>query len=98
MHTLAAMAGLRFAGTYASPAGKMASSLDRITIEPHKRSGRLCIRGMRITGYEVLDYLAPGMSEAEILAGVPYLELEDIRAALAFASGLQRRPMSVPSV
>ena len=59
---------------------------DRITIEPGKRSGKPCIRGLRITVYDVLDYLAGGMSEEQILADFPDLEREDIRAALAFAA------------
>ena len=64
---------------------------DRITIEPGKRSGKQCIRGMRITVYDVLDYLAGGMSEDELLADFPDLEREDIRAALAFAADRERR-------
>jgi uncharacterized protein (DUF433 family) len=75
----------------------MANLLDRITIEPDKRGGKPCIRGMRITAYDILDYLASGMSEAEILADFPYLETEDIRASLAFAASLERRFMSIPS-
>ena len=63
----------------------------RITIEPGKRSGQPCIRGMRITVYDVLDYLAGGMSEDELLADFPDLEREDIRAALAFAADRERR-------
>jgi len=59
---------------------------ERITIEPGKRSGKPCIRGLRITVYDVLDYLAGGMSEEQILADFPDLEREDIRAALAFAA------------
>ena len=69
---------------------------DRITIEPGKRSGKPCIRGMRITVSDVLDYLASGMSEGEILAELPDLEKEDIKAALAFAADRERRLMSVP--
>jgi uncharacterized protein (DUF433 family) len=69
---------------------------DRITIEAGKRSGKPCIRGMRITVSDVLDYLASGMSEAEILAELPDLEREDIRAALAFAAERERRLMSLP--
>lgn len=60
----------------------------RITIEPDKRGGKPCIRGMRITVYDVLGYLASGMTESEILADFPYLEPEDIRASLAFAADL----------
>jgi len=69
---------------------------DRITIEPGKRSGKACIRGMRITVSDVLDYLASGMSEDEILAEFPDLEKDDIKAALAFAAERERRLMSVP--
>ena len=64
---------------------------ERITIEPDKRGGKPCIRGMRITVYDVLDYLASGMTEGEILADFPYLEAEDIRASLAFAADIQRK-------
>ena len=64
---------------------------ERITIEPGKRSGKPCIRGLRITVYDILDYLAGGMSEDEILADFPDLEREDIRAALAFAANRERR-------
>ena len=70
------------------------SSMDyreRITIEPGKRGGKPCLRGLRITVYDVLDYLAGGMSEDEILADFPDLEREDIRAALAFAADRERR-------
>jgi uncharacterized protein (DUF433 family) len=69
---------------------------ERITIEPGKRSGKPCIRGMRITVSDVLDYLASGMSEEEILAELPDLEKEDIKAALAFAAERERRMMSLP--
>jgi uncharacterized protein (DUF433 family) len=69
---------------------------ERITIEPDKRGGRPCIRGMRITVYDVLEYLASGMTEAEILADFPYLEAEDIRACLAFAADRERKLMVVP--
>jgi len=54
-----------------------------ITIEPGKRSGKPCVRGMRITVYDVLDYLAAGMSEGEIRYDFPELTSEDIRACLA---------------
>ena len=57
-----------------------------ITIEPGKRSGKPCVRGLRITVYDVLGWLAAGMSEAEILADFPELTLQDIRAVLAFAA------------
>ncbi|HEY2800394.1 MAG TPA: DUF433 domain-containing protein [Chthoniobacterales bacterium] len=62
-----------------------------ITIEPGKRSGKSCIRGLRITDYDVLDYLASGMSHAEILQDFPYLTEEDIRACLAFAADRERK-------
>lgn len=67
---------------------------DRITIEPGKRGGKPCIRGLRITVYDVLEYLASGMSEAEILADFPDLTSEDIRACLAFAANRERRLMT----
>jgi uncharacterized protein (DUF433 family) len=63
----------------------------RITIEPGKRGGKPCIRGLRITVYDVLDWLAQGMSEAEITADYPELTVEDIRAALAYAANREHR-------
>ncbi len=68
---------------------------DRITIEPGKRGGKPCIRGMRITVYDILGYLASGMSESEILHDFPELEPEDIRASLAFAADIPRKLMGV---
>jgi uncharacterized protein (DUF433 family) len=68
-----------------------------VTIEPGKRGGKPCIRGLRITVYDVLEYLASGMSEAEILADFPDLTSDDIRACLAFAADRERRLMSVPA-
>ena len=62
-----------------------------IVIDPAVRSGKPCIRGMRITVSDVLDYLASGMSEAEILADFPELTPEDIRACLSFAADRERR-------
>ena len=70
--------------------------LDRITLDPEKRGGKPCIRGLRITVYDVLEYLASGMTEAEILADFPDLEREDIRAVLAFAAERERRLVSIP--
>lgn len=67
-----------------------------ITIEPGKRGGKPCIRGLRITVYDVLDYLAGGMSEAQILADFPDLTREDVRACLAFAADRERRPIGIP--
>jgi uncharacterized protein (DUF433 family) len=65
---------------------------DRITIEPGKRSGQPCIRGMRITVRDVLEYLAGGMSVEEVLEDFPELTIEDIRACLAFAANQIPRP------
>jgi uncharacterized protein (DUF433 family) len=62
-----------------------------ITIEPGKRSGKPCIRGMRITVYDILEYLAGGMSEAEILADFSELTAEDIKACLAFAADREKK-------
>ena len=67
---------------------------DRISIEAGKRGGKPCIRGMRITVYDVLDYLASGMSEQEILDDFPDLTRDDIRACLAFAADRERRLVS----
>jgi uncharacterized protein (DUF433 family) len=68
---------------------------DYITIEPDKRGGKPCIRGMRITVYDVLDYLASDMTEAEILEDFPDLTHEDIRACLAFAADRERKLLMV---
>ncbi len=68
---------------------------DLIVIEPGKRSGKPCIRGLRSTVYDVLEYLASGMTEAEILADFPDLTTEDIRACLAFAADRERRLRSI---
>jgi len=57
-----------------------------ITIEPGKRGGKPCIRGMRITVYDVLEYVASGMSQEEILKDFPYLTKEDILASLSYAT------------
>lgn len=62
-----------------------------ITIEPGKRSGKPCIRGMRITVQDVLEYLAGGMSEQEILSDFPELTREDILACIAFAADRERK-------
>jgi uncharacterized protein (DUF433 family) len=59
---------------------------DRITIEPGKRSGQPCIRGLRVTVSDILGWLAAGMNEEEILADFPYLEREDIIAAVEYGS------------
>ena len=62
-----------------------------ITIEPGKRSGQPCIRGMRITVQDVLEYLAGGMTLEEVLIDFPELTSEDIRACLAYAADRERR-------
>ncbi len=67
-----------------------------ITVDSGKRGGKPCIRGLRITVYDVLEYLASGMSEDEILADFPDLERDDIRASLAFAADRERRLVSLP--
>lgn len=64
-----------------------------ITIEPGKRGGKPCIRGMRITVYDVLEYLASGMSVPEILDDFPYLTEEDIRACLQYAADREKQMM-----
>jgi len=63
---------------------------DRISIEPGKRGGKPCIRGLRITVYDVLDQLAAGMSPQEIVEDFPELEVADIQACLAFAADRER--------
>ena len=66
-----------------------------ITIEPGKRSGKPCIRGMRMTVYDVLEYLASGMAQEEILEDFPCLTKEDILACLAFAADREKRLMVI---
>lgn len=68
-----------------------------ITIEPEKMGGQPCIRGLRITVYDILDYLASGMSEVEVLRDFPDLTRDDIRAALAFAADMGRKTVYLPS-
>jgi uncharacterized protein (DUF433 family) len=65
--------------------------LARITLEPGKRGGKPCIRGMRITVYDVLGWMAAGMSIPEILSDYPELETDDILACLAFAAEREQR-------
>ena len=65
---------------------------DIITIEPGKRGGKPCIRGMRITVYDVLEYLASGMTQDEILRDFPYLTEEDILACLSYPSEHGNKP------
>jgi uncharacterized protein (DUF433 family) len=63
-----------------------------ITVEPGKRSGQPCIRGMRITVRDILEYLAGGMTVDELLADFPELTAEDVRACFAYAAGQLDRP------
>ena len=75
--------------------GNTMSYEDIITIEPGKRGGQPCIRGMRITVYDVLSYLAAGMTEQEVLQDFPYLTHEDILACLAYAAEREHRMLVV---
>lgn len=70
---------------------------DYITFDPNKRGGKPCVRGLRITVYEVLEYLASDMSEDEILADFPDLTREDLKACIAFAADRERKLMTVPA-
>jgi uncharacterized protein (DUF433 family) len=70
---------------------------DYITIDPDMRGGKPCIRGMRITVQDVLEYLASGMTEEEILDDFPDLTREDIKACLAFAADRERKLLTVPA-
>ena len=70
---------------------------DIITIEPGKRSGKPCIRGMRITVQDILEYLAGGMTEEQILADFPELTSDDIKACLAFAADRERKLFVAPA-
>jgi len=71
----------------------MASLLDRITVDPEMCGGRPCIRGLRIRVKDILDMLAGGSSRAEILRDYPYLEDDDITAALEYASRATDHPV-----
>lgn len=73
------------------PEASMNDKVQRITLEAGKRGGRPCIRGMRITVYDVLGWLASGMSEGDILNDYPEIEREDIRACLLFAANRESR-------
>ena len=65
--------------------------LNIITMEPGKRGGKPCVRGLRVTVYDVLENLASGMTHADILNEFPYLTEDDIRACLAFAADRERK-------
>lgn len=67
----------------------------RITLDPIKRGGRPCIRNLRISVYDVLDMLAEGMNEADIIEDFPELEIADIRACLAFAADREHKLYTV---
>ncbi len=68
-----------------------------ITIEPGKRGGKPCIRGLRITVYDVLEYLSSGMSVDDIVSDFPDLTPDDVRACLAFAADREKRLVKVPA-
>jgi uncharacterized protein (DUF433 family) len=69
---------------------------DRITIDSDRRSGKPCIKGTRMTVTDVLEYLASGMTHAEVLKDFPYITEEDIRACLAFAADRERMLHTIP--
>lgn len=69
--------------------------LERITLEPGKRGGKPCIRGLRITVYDVLSYLSSGMTTDALLADFPELTEEDVRACLAFAADRERQHLQL---
>ncbi|MEL6776056.1 MAG: DUF433 domain-containing protein [Cyanobacteria bacterium J06597_16] len=69
---------------------------DIITVEPDKRGGKPCVRGLRITVYEVLEYLASEMTEAEILEDFPDLTRADLKACIAYAADRERRFTTAP--
>ena len=71
--------------------------LDYITIDPNKRAGKPCVRGLRITVYEVLEYLASDMTEEQILHDFPDLTREDLKACIAFAADRERKLVTVPA-
>ena len=71
----------------------MTDLLNRITLRPDQCHGQPCIRGMRIRVIDILEMLAGGMTQAEILADYPYLESDDIRASLAYAAQEMNHPV-----
>ena len=74
------------------------SNFERITIEPGKRGGKPCLRSMRITVYDILEWLASGMSQKQILEDFPELEQEDLIAALQFAADREHHPTFILNV
>jgi len=73
------------------------SLLERITIDPAVRFGKPCVRGTRITVGDVLDYLAAGLTQEQLLAEFPQLTADDVRACLAYAAERERRILGVPA-
>ena len=73
----------------------MKSYKDIVTVEPGKRGGKPCIRGMRITVYDILEYLASGMTKEKILSDFPYLTEEDIHACLHYAADREHQQMVI---
>ena len=69
--------------------------LDRITIEPGKRGGRPCVRGLRVTVTDVLELLSNGLSSEQVIKQLPYLEPDDVRACLAYAARYLDHPRLV---
>ena len=67
--------------------------LDRITVNPNQCGGRPCIRGLRVRVKDILELLAAGVAQAEILQDYPYLELDDIAAALEYAAAQSDHPV-----
>ena len=70
---------------------------DYITIDSNKRGGKPCVRGLRITVYEVLEYLASDMTEDEILEDLPDLTRADLKACIAFAADRERKLVTIPA-
>lgn len=89
-HHLAVLNNLLYSYKPTKLARPMTHYRNIITLEPGKRGGKPCIRGMRITVYDVLDYLASGMRPEEILKDFPYLTAEDIQACLSYAADRER--------
>lgn len=78
-----------------TPPSDESDLLKRITIEPGKRGGKPCVRGLRVTVSDVLGWLAAGMSHEDILSDFPYLERDDIAASLLYAARRMEHPLLV---
>lgn len=87
--------GLQRAGLYVFGSNTMSNILDRITINPHQCGGRPCLRGMRIRVSDILDLYAAGLTGDEILADMPDLEPDDLKAALVYAARKLDHPVLV---